>query len=71
MSYVTQHTEQILQKGEVRINFAFDLIFRGYLKTSFLVIIPNSLPLCVTRVCLSPNFLNMSTTVSIGVWKNC
>ena len=29
--------------------------------------VTRSLPLCVTRVCLSPSFLNMLTTVSIGV----
>ena len=26
-------------------------------------------PLCVTSTCLSPSFLNMSMTVSIGVWS--
>ena len=26
-------------------------------------------PLCVTSVCLRPNFRNISTTVSIGVWS--
>ena len=31
--------------------------------------IPSNLPLCVTRVCLRPSFLNISTTVSIGVWS--
>ena len=40
-----------------------------HLNTSFLVMMPNSRPLCVTRVCLSPSFRNMSTTVSIGVWN--
>merc|ERR1719317_1823790 len=39
------------------------------LRTSFLVIIPSNLPLCVTKVCLRPSFLNMSTTVSMGAWS--
>ena len=43
--------------------------FTSHLNTSFLVMMPNSRPLCVTRVCLSPSFRNMSTTVSIGVWN--
>ena len=34
---------------------------------SFLVMIPRRRPLRVTRVALSPSFLNMSITVSIGV----
>lgn len=30
---------------------------------------PKTYPLCVTNVCRSPSFLNISTTISIGVWS--
>uniref|UniRef100_A0A6B0UFF1 Putative secreted protein n=1 Tax=Ixodes ricinus TaxID=34613 RepID=A0A6B0UFF1_IXORI len=37
--------------------------------TSFLVMMPRILPLCVTSVCRRPNLRNMSITVSMGVWS--
>lgn len=39
------------------------------LRTSFFVIMPNNLPLCVTRHWRRPSLRKMSITISMGVWS--